>query len=140
MHVDQGDLYGVKGALNVVRHARLRRAGVRAPVVVRKRGNARGAKGAQEGGCVKDRTAEDPPAGVSRKRETKQAGEGLNTGCAEPVVWTERMLTALIKGVKGGKWFSLADHQRWPNAFFAEHGLFSLTAAHAAACQSARER
>ncbi len=44
MHVDQGDLYGVKGALNVVRHARLRRAGVRAPVVVRKRGNARGAK------------------------------------------------------------------------------------------------
>jgi len=30
------------------------------------------------------------------------------------------------------------DHQRWPNAFFAAHGLFSLTAAHAAACQSAR--
>ena len=22
-----------------------------------------------------------------------------------------------------------ADHQRWPNAYFAEHGLFSLTAA-----------
>jgi len=108
VHVDQGDLYGVKGALNVVRHARLRRAGVRAPVVVRKRGNARGAKGAQEGGCVKDRTLEDPPAEVSRK-ETKQAGEGFNTGCAEPVVWTERMLTALIKGVKGGKWFSLID-------------------------------
>lgn len=30
------------------------------------------------------------------------------------------------------------DHQRWPNAFFATHGLFSLAAAHAAACQSAR--
>lgn len=30
------------------------------------------------------------------------------------------------------------DHQRWPNAFFAEQGLFSFTAAHAAACQSAR--
>jgi RNA-directed DNA polymerase len=29
------------------------------------------------------------------------------------------------------------DHQRWPNAFFAEHGLFSLSAAHAEACQSA---
>jgi len=28
------------------------------------------------------------------------------------------------------------DHQRWPNAFFAARGLFSLTAAHAAACQS----
>ena len=30
------------------------------------------------------------------------------------------------------------DHHRWPNAFFATHGLFSLAAAHAAACQSAR--
>ena len=28
------------------------------------------------------------------------------------------------------------DHQRWPNAFFAEHGLFNLTAAHRLACQS----
>jgi RNA-directed DNA polymerase len=27
----------------------------------------------------------------------------------EPTVWTERMLTALIEGVKGGKWFSLID-------------------------------
>lgn len=31
-----------------------------------------------------------------------------------------------------------ADHQRWPNAYFAEHGLFSMTSAHASACQSAR--
>jgi len=30
------------------------------------------------------------------------------------------------------------DHRRWPDAFFATHGLFSLTAAHADACQSAR--
>jgi len=28
------------------------------------------------------------------------------------------------------------DHQRWPNAFFADRGLFSLAAAHAEACQS----
>jgi RNA-directed DNA polymerase len=27
----------------------------------------------------------------------------------EPTVWTERMLAALQKGVKGGKWFSLID-------------------------------
>ena len=27
----------------------------------------------------------------------------------EPSVWTERMLTALETGVKGGKWFSLID-------------------------------
>jgi RNA-directed DNA polymerase len=30
------------------------------------------------------------------------------------------------------------DHQRWTNAFFAAHGLFSMTEAHAALCQSAR--
>jgi len=30
------------------------------------------------------------------------------------------------------------DHQRWPNRFFAEHGLFSLAAAHAAVVQSSR--
>jgi RNA-directed DNA polymerase len=29
-----------------------------------------------------------------------------------------------------------ADHQRWPNAFFAKHGLYSLKTAHAAASQS----
>jgi len=29
-----------------------------------------------------------------------------------------------------------ADNQRWPNAFFAAQGLFSMVAAHAAACQS----
>jgi RNA-directed DNA polymerase len=28
------------------------------------------------------------------------------------------------------------DHQRWPNSFFAKHGLFSLVAAHALARQS----
>jgi RNA-directed DNA polymerase len=29
-----------------------------------------------------------------------------------------------------------SDHRRWPNAFFAKHGLYSLQAAHALACQS----
>lgn len=31
-----------------------------------------------------------------------------------------------------------ADHQRWPNRFFAEHGLFSLATAHAAAVQPSK--
>jgi len=31
-----------------------------------------------------------------------------------------------------------ADHHRWPNAFFAEQGLYSLVTAHATACQSSR--
>lgn len=29
-----------------------------------------------------------------------------------------------------------ADHQRWPNAYFAERGLFSLVTAHGTACRS----
>jgi len=32
-------------------------------------------------------------------------------GKVETVVWTERMLAALISGVKGGKWFSLWDEE-----------------------------
>jgi len=41
---------------------------------------------------------------------TKQAGEAhVRWYWAEPSVWTERMLAALDKGVKGGKWFSLLD-------------------------------
>lgn len=31
-----------------------------------------------------------------------------------------------------------ADHHRWPNAYFAAQGLFSLKTAHALACQSSR--
>ena len=79
---------------------------------------------------------EATPAAVP---EAKQAGEiRARWAWVEPEVWTDRMLTALEEGVNGGKWFSLIDYQRWPNAFFAKHGLFSLTAAHALACQPAR--
>ena len=49
----------------------------------------------------------------------------------EPSIWTIRMLAALVTGVKGGRW-----HR--PNAYFGELGLFSLTTARDAACQSAR--
>ena len=44
------------------------------------------------------------------RKETKQAGEiRARWAWVEPSVWTERMLTALEEGVKGGKWFSLID-------------------------------
>ena len=40
----------------------------------------------------------------------KRAGELMrHWGWAELTIWTERMLTALEQGVKGGKWFSLID-------------------------------
>ena len=47
----------------------------------------------------------------------------------EASVWTERMLAALVNGVKGGKW-------QWPNAFFAERGLLTMYDAYVLACQS----
>ena len=45
----------------------------------------------------------------------------------EPAAWTERMLTALDEGVRGGVWY--------PNAFFAGQGFFSLEATHRLARQ-----
>ncbi len=67
--------------------------------------------------------------------EARRAGEIWGRwSWVELSVWTERMLTALENGVKGGKWYS----QRWRQAFFAKQGLFSLVAAHAAASQSSR--
>jgi RNA-directed DNA polymerase len=56
---------------------------------------------------VTDVPKEERPAKVP---EAKQAGENrARWGWVEPTVWTERMLSALEEGVKGGKWFSLMD-------------------------------
>jgi len=53
--------------------------------------------------------------------------------------WIRMRLRSLLRKRQGkrgrGRW---SDHQRWPNAFFATHGLYSLKAAHALACQSSR--
>lgn len=55
-----------------------------------------------------DGSTEVKPAAVSER--TTQAGEvWARWAWVEPEVWTERMLTALEQGVKGGKWFSLMD-------------------------------
>ena len=55
-----------------------------------------------------DASWERPPAAVPEG--AKQAGEvRARWAWTEPAVWTERMLTALEQGVKGGKWFSLID-------------------------------
>jgi len=57
---------------------------------------------------VTGKQTEAKPATVSER--TKQAGEiRAQWAWVEPEVWTERMLTALQQGVKGGKWFSLMD-------------------------------
>lgn len=64
-----------------------------------------------------DRSKEDKPAEVSEL--TKQAGEvRARWAWVEPSVWTDRMLTALEQGVKGGVWFSLIDKvHSWSNLF-----------------------
>jgi len=55
-----------------------------------------------------DGTTEARPARVPEM--AMQAGEvRARWAWTEPTVWTERMLTALEQGVKGGKWFSLID-------------------------------
>jgi len=63
---------------------------------------------------VTEQAAETRPAAVSEA--TQQAGEAQPAAgirarwdWVEPTVWTERMLTALEQGVKGGKWFRLID-------------------------------
>ena len=52
--------------------------------------------------------SEQQPEAVSAR--IKRAGELLcRWHWTEPTIWTERMLTALEEGVKGGRWFSLID-------------------------------
>ncbi len=56
---------------------------------------------------------EDNSATVSRwpRRQRTKPAEGVRARWAwvEPKVWTNRMLTALEQGVKGGKWHALID-------------------------------
>lgn len=53
--------------------------------------------------------------------------------------FTRRRLRSLLRRrikKKGGTGRCLHDHFMWPNKFFAENGLFTMTEAHALACQS----
>jgi RNA-directed DNA polymerase len=62
----------------------------------------------QEDGCEKDKPMENKPTPVPET--AMQAGEiRARWTWVEPLVWTDRMLTALENGVKGSKWFSLID-------------------------------
>jgi RNA-directed DNA polymerase len=54
--------------------------------------------------------------------------------------WVRTRLRSLLRRRAGrrGCSYGAGDYQRWPNAFFAERGLFSLVTAHALACQSSQ--
>jgi RNA-directed DNA polymerase len=67
--------------------------------------------------AVMTRRTEEEPALVP---EAQQAGAAHPLwACAKPCVWTMRMLTTLIKGVEGGKWFRLIDK------VYSERNLFA---------------
>lgn len=52
--------------------------------------------------------------------------------------FVRRRLRAILRKQKKrpGRGICLEDHRRWPNAFFAERGLFTMVKAHAMACRS----
>jgi RNA-directed DNA polymerase len=51
--------------------------------------------------------------------------------------WIRMRLRSILRKRRGGKGRGRgSDHQRWPNAFFAKQGLYSLKTAHALVCQS----
>ena len=55
-------------------------------------------------------SCESIPVQVPRQAGAKQVGEvRVRWAWVERTVWTDRMLTALERGVKGGVWFSLID-------------------------------
>jgi len=49
------------------------------------------------------------PEAVPEEATRAGEAEALARSYAEPSVWTERMLTTLVEGVKGGRWYSLMD-------------------------------
>ena len=71
--------------------------------------NSDGAKGGRKVNPSNERNREAKPASVPTPSD-KQAGENLwQLHKAERGVWSEKMLRTLVRGVKGGKWFSLID-------------------------------
>lgn len=53
--------------------------------------------------------------------------------------WVRMRLRSILRKRRGRKGRGGGnDHRRWPNAYFATHGLHSLATAHAMACQSSR--
>ena len=53
--------------------------------------------------------------------------------------WVRMRLRSILRYRQGRRGRGCGtDHQRWPKAFFAEHGLLSLLAAHDLVCQSSR--
>lgn len=67
-------------------------------------------KAGQEGGCVKSEPNQSSIVSANKARQDAQiASASERWAWVEGAVSTPRMLSALVNGVKGGKWFSLID-------------------------------
>lgn len=84
-----------------------------------KPGNAGGAKGSRKMEGVMDRQQEHTLAAVPLAQQAGGASPHPLWTIAKPCVWTVRMLTTLITGVEGAKWFRLIDK------VFSERNLFA---------------
>jgi hypothetical protein len=80
-----------------------RRTGVRGTIVALKPGNSDGAKGAGKMEGVMENEREDKSAIVPVAQQAEAVAAYSTWRTAKTHVWTERMLTALITSVKGGK-------------------------------------
>src|SRR5258705_13941459 len=68
-------------------------------------------EGIQDAVCVMLGREKDNPDSAAKSMQWGDAagGQPRTWWWAEASIWTERMVSALGNGVKGGKWFSLAD-------------------------------
>jgi RNA-directed DNA polymerase len=66
---------------------------------------------------VKDGT--NPETASEVPEEAKQGAEARDWSWVEGSIWTERMVAALVNGVKGGRWFSLIDKVYAPTTLAA---------------------
>jgi len=66
-------------------------------------------EGGQEDEYGKDRAMKERVPTVPMAKQGTEATDPQRWGWVESRIWTDRMLTALGNGVKGGKWFSLID-------------------------------
>jgi RNA-directed DNA polymerase len=61
-------------------------------------------------------------AGKATQGGEAAGGERHGLWWAEATIWTDRMVSALVNGVKGGKWFSLVDKVHRPETLEAAWG------------------
>lgn len=69
-------------------------------------------EGGQEGGCAMDEDRQEtaPEVPETAKQGAEIQRQNLpDLSWLEASIWTERMVSALVNGVKGGVWFSLID-------------------------------